>query len=72
VLTPREPQTRGCQLSMRARRGGRELFAALARRGAIGDFRDPDVIRVAPAPLYNSFHDAWRFARILEECVRAA
>ena len=72
IITPRSPEARGAQLSVRVRGGARDLFDALERRGVIGDFRDPDVIRLAPAPLYNSFYDAWRCARALAECLNAA
>jgi kynureninase len=69
VITPREPAARGCQLSLRVPRGARELFGALENEGVVGDFRDPDVIRVAPVPLYNTFHEAWSFASILSRLV---
>ncbi len=65
VITPREPARRGCQISLRARRAPRDLLTALAVSGVVCDFREPDVIRVSAAPLYNSFHEVWRFARIL-------
>lgn len=65
TITPREPERRGCQLSIRARRGPHAFFEALVAAGVQGDFREPDVIRVAPTPLYNTFHEAWRFARVL-------
>jgi kynureninase len=65
VITPREPASRGCQLSLRVGGGARELFRALEAEGVVGDFRDPDVIRVAPVPLYNTFHEVWSFASIL-------
>jgi kynureninase len=63
-VTPAEPQERGCQISLLAP-GGRETLRALLRAGVVVDFREPDVIRAAPAPLYNSFHDVWRFAATL-------
>lgn len=66
VLTPREPDERGCQLSMRVRERPRELFRALEDRGVVADFREPDVIRVAAVPFYNSFHDVWSFGQVLE------
>jgi kynureninase len=69
VITPREPSSRGCQLSLRVPRGARELFGALESEGVVGDFRDPDVIRVAPVPLYNTFHEVWSFASILSRLV---
>ncbi|MEC9399742.1 MAG: kynureninase, partial [Myxococcota bacterium] len=69
IITPREPSARGCQLSIRTRFDGQELFQALTDAGVICDFRRPDVIRVAPAPLYNSFEDVWRFCQVLREHV---
>lgn len=65
VVTPAEPARRGCQLSLRVAGGrerGRALFDFLAGRGIIGDWREPDVIRISPAPLYNSHADIRRFA----------
>ena len=66
LLTPREPRARGCQLSLRVLDRPRELFEALERAGVVCDFREPDVIRAAPVPLYNSFHDVWRLGRAIE------
>jgi kynureninase len=60
ILTPRDPAARGCQISLRLSERARERFDALHEQGVIGDFREPDVIRLAPVPLYNSFHDVWR------------
>ena len=65
VITPREPEFRGCQLSIMVHDRPRELLAALKDEGVICDFRAPNVIRVAPVPLYNTFLDVWRFANIL-------
>lgn len=65
IITPREPERRGCQLSIFVHDKPRERFDALTRAGVVGDFRPPNVIRVAPVPLYNSFHDVWKFAKIL-------
>ena len=62
---PREPARRGCQLSILIRDGPRELLRALEEEGVVCDFREPDVVRVAPVPLYNTFHEVWRFAHIL-------
>jgi kynureninase len=65
VLTPAEPERRGCQLSIRVRGGreqGRSLFEYLAANGVLGDWREPDVIRISPAPLYNTHEDILRFA----------
>ncbi len=65
VITPREPSDRGCQLSIRVKGGDRSLHEALLANGVAADWREPDVIRVAPAPLYNSFGDVYRFSEIL-------
>lgn len=70
VATPRDPAQRGCQLSLRVIGGrdrGRDLFDFLAARGVLGDWREPDVIRISPVPLYNSFADVLRFARTVKE-----
>ena len=67
LLTPRDANQRGCQLSLRVLREPRTLVKALADAGIVVDFREPDVVRVAPVPLYNSFHDVWRFGRILTD-----
>jgi kynureninase len=69
IITPREPAARGCQLSIRVAHGTRELFEALEAEGVVGDLREPDVIRVAPVPLYNTFHEVWRFVSILSRLV---
>jgi kynureninase len=66
VLTPEQPAAHGCQLSLRVRAGSRELFDHLKAAGLVGDFRPPDVLRFAPVPLYNSFHDVWRLGHGIE------
>ncbi len=73
VVTPAELPRRGCQLSLRIAGGarGRAVFEALMSRGMVVDWREPDIIRVAPVPLYNSFEDAWRFATTLTEVLSA-
>jgi len=65
VITPRDPDARGCQLSILAHDDPKGLFKALQQQHVVGDFREPNVIRVAPVPLYNTFRDVWRFATIL-------
>ncbi|PYL86951.1 MAG: kynureninase [Verrucomicrobia bacterium] len=65
VITPREADERGCQLSIQVQERPKELFGKLEAAGVKCDFREPNVIRAAPTPLYNTFHDVWRFARIL-------
>ena len=62
IITPADPAQRGCQLSLRIPRDGGRLFDFLSSRHIICDWREPDVIRVAPVPLYNRFEDVRRFA----------
>ena len=69
ILTPSNPPDRGCQLSLRVRPDARAVVGALEAAGVVADFREPDVIRVAPVPLYNTFHEVWRFARLLSLCL---
>lgn len=64
LITPKEAH--GCQASMLMLERGREVFDALINRGVIGDWREPNVIRVAPVPLYNSFRDVWTFGDIIK------
>lgn len=64
IITPSDPGRRGCQLSLRVlagREAGRALFEQLESAGTIPDWREPDVIRVAPVPMYNRFQDCWLF-----------
>ena len=65
VITPTDPAARGCQLSILTGSDGKELFDHLSANGAVCDWREPNVIRVAPVPLYNSFEDVWRLAELL-------
>jgi kynureninase len=68
ILTPRDPEARGAQLSVRlrgTRGGGRALFERLLAGGLTCDWREPDVIRLAPAPLYNSYEDCWRAVELV-------
>jgi len=64
IITPEE---RGCQLSIRVKNGNKNLFDAITEKGVVADWREPDVIRVAPIPLYNSFKDVFNFYSILKE-----
>ena len=61
VITPREPERRGAQLSIRIRQGGRSICDRLIEHGAVCDWREPDILRVAPVPLYNTYSDVHRF-----------
>ncbi len=66
IITPKNPAERGCQLSLLIHRGGKAVFDEWYQHGVVGDWRNPNVIRLAPTPLYNSFLDVFRFAQILE------
>jgi kynureninase len=63
IITPREPERRGAQLSIRLRNDGRNLCDRMAAEGVIGDWREPDTFRVAGVPLYNSYQDVYRFVK---------
>ncbi|MCC7302098.1 MAG: kynureninase [Bacteroidia bacterium] len=65
IITPLEKERRGCQLSIVAHGAGKELFTRMIESGIIADWREPNVIRVAPAPIYNSYEDCYRFRKIL-------
>ena len=69
IITPRDPAQRGCQVSVIAHGQGKELFEALTKEGVILDWREPNVIRMAVVPLYNSFTDVHRFGSILEKAL---
>ncbi|MGQ0628310.1 MAG: kynureninase [Phycisphaerales bacterium] len=64
-ITPRDPEQRGAALSLVFAKGAKEAMDELKRAGVVCDFREPNVIRAAPVPLYTSFHDVWCFAEIL-------
>lgn len=66
IITPTNENERGCQVSMLMLKNGKEVFTELTARGVITDWREPNVIRVAPVPLYNSFEDLWRFGLIIK------
>jgi kynureninase len=67
VITPRDPSERGCQLSLLIEERPRELLANLKEKGVVADFREPNIIRIAPMPFYNTFHEVWRFGRLLAQ-----
>ena len=73
IITPRNPEERGAQLSIRLRPGLLDsMMEHLDSHGVIIDERKPDVIRVAPAPLYNNFTDVWNFCNIFDEACKSA
>lgn len=69
IITPAHEEERGCQVSMLMKQKGRETFDALTEQGVIADWREPNVIRVAPVPLYNSFMDVWRLGEIIRQII---
>jgi kynureninase len=66
ILTPSDPEQRGCQLSLFVQKDGRAMFDQLTRQGVIADWREPNVIRIAAAPLYNTREDVERFVAMVE------
>lgn len=68
IITPVDPRQRGAQLSLFFKERGKEIHQALTSKGIVVDYREPGVIRVAPAPLYNSFKEVYRFYEILKSC----
>jgi kynureninase len=70
LITPRDKTKRGAQLSIMAQGQGKALFDALSDLGVVADWREPNVIRVAPAPLYNSYEDCYWFGQLLEKAIQ--
>jgi len=66
IITPKNEEERGCQVSILMLQKGKEVFNALKKHGVLSDWREPDVIRVAPVPLYNTFEDVYQFGQILK------
>ncbi len=69
IITPRNEKERGCQVSMLMLKKGKEIFNELTKQGVIADWREPNVIRIAPVPLYNSFEDIYRFGSIVNQLI---
>jgi kynureninase len=65
IITPRNPAEHGCQVSMLMLRDGKKIFEELKKQSVIADWREPNVIRIAPVPLYNSYTDVYRFGEII-------
>jgi kynureninase len=67
LITPKAEAERGCQVSIKVKNADRSLFQRISEQGVIADWREPDVIRIAPVPLYNSFCDIFDFVEILKQ-----
>lgn len=70
IITPRDIHQRGCQLSLRIRGVGKKVFKELSRKGCRVDWREPDIIRMAPVPLYNSFIEVLLFTELLGDMLK--
>ncbi len=70
IITPSDVDSRGSQLSLHLQAGGREVYDQLRSHGIVCDWRNPNVIRAAPVPLYNTFTEVWRFVDVLERICR--
>jgi kynureninase len=67
IITPSNENERGCQVSLLITKNGKEVFNKLSKAGVMADWREPNVIRIAPVPLYNSFEEVWQFGNILRQ-----
>lgn len=70
MITPTQAARRGSQISIAVPGKGRQVFEKLSKAGVIADWREPDVIRLAPVPMYNSFEDVYRFGQLLESYLK--
>jgi kynureninase len=67
IITPEDPAQRGCQLSLLFKAKGKQVFDALKKAGVVADWREPNVIRIAPVPMYNSFEDVFQLYEIMKK-----
>jgi kynureninase len=72
IITPVNADARGCQLSLLMKKAGKKVFEQITKAGVIADWREPDVIRVAPVPMYNNFEDVFRFYEIFNQAITKA
>jgi kynureninase len=70
IITPNDPSQRGCQLSILMKTNGKKIFSSFIRSGVIADWREPNVIRVAPAPLYNNYEDVFHFCEVFKRALK--
>jgi kynureninase len=71
IITPKDLNKRGAQLSILAHGMGKDLFDFMTKKGVIADWREPNVIRIAPVPLYNNYEDVYKFGIILKDGIVA-
>jgi kynureninase len=71
IITPDDPNQRGCQLSVLMKANGKKTFDRIQKKGVMADWREPDVIRIAPVPLYNTFEEVYTFAEIFKTSLQA-
>ena len=69
IITPKEENEHGCQISMLCKKNGKQIHAHLTANGIVADWREPEVLRMAPVPLYNSFEDVFRFGEMFSEAL---
>jgi kynureninase len=69
IITPKDKSQRGAQLSVLISEGGKDIFDALSKEGVVADWREPNVIRMAPVPMYNSFNDIYQFGKLLKNII---
>jgi kynureninase len=67
IITPKNPEESGCQISILVEKNGKQLFDKLIQNRIIGDWREPNVIRLSPVPLYNTFEDIFRVGEALSK-----
>jgi kynureninase len=70
IITPSEENARGCQVSLQMAKNGKKIVEELSSCGVMTDWREPDVIRLAPVPLYNTYEEVWQFANILQQILQ--
>ena len=68
ILTPADEEKRGCQVSL-AIKNGKQVFNELSGKGIYADWREPDVVRIAPVGLYNTFEEVWQFGQLLKTAI---
>lgn len=69
IITPSQLDKKGCQISILMKKRGKEIFDQLTNNGVFADWREPDVIRIAPVPLYNTFEEIWKFSSLMEKAL---